>query len=70
MKKTDSEEIKINVDNTRKTANNNKLVRIAYLLMGIVYATHICFFGISAQFIDTFYGGLMSCVFIVGYTIS
>jgi len=70
MRKIDSEEIKINVDNARFEANNNKLVRVAYLLLSFIYLCHMIFFGISAVFIDTFYGGLMSCVFIAGYMIS
>jgi|GEM_PF-2387803 len=70
MKKLDSEEIKINVNNARKEANNNKLVRICYLIMTVVYIASLVFFGISARYIDTFYGGLMSCFFIAGYCLS
>jgi hypothetical protein len=70
MKKIDSEEIKINVNNANLQANNNKLVRICYLIMSLVYLANIVFFGISAKYIPTFYGGLMSCVFITGYCIS
>ena len=67
MKKTDSVEIKISVNNARNLANNNKLVRIAYLIMSAVYLCHVVFFGISAGYIATFYGGLMSSVFVAGY---
>ena len=70
MKKTDSEEIKISVNNARNLANNNKLVRIAYLIMSAVYLCHVVFFGISAGYIASFYGGLMSSVFVAGYCIS
>jgi len=70
MKKIDSEEIKINVNNASKQANNNKLVRICYLVMTLVYSINIVFYAVSAVYIPTFYGGLMSCVFITGYCIS
>jgi hypothetical protein len=70
MKKIDSEEIKINVNNANKKANNNKLVRICYLIMTLIYIANIVFFARSAIYVGTFYGGLMSCVFIAGYCLS
>jgi len=70
MKKIDSEEIKINVNNASMQANNNKLVRLCYIIMTFLYLTNLVFFGISAKYIGTFYGGLMSCFFIAGYCLS
>ncbi|MGP1413935.1 MAG: hypothetical protein ACTTID_02275 [Bacillales bacterium] len=69
MKKTGSEEIKIKVNTRRFEINNNKLVRIFYIIMSVVFFAQLIFFAISARNIDTFYGGVMTCVFIIGYMI-
>lgn len=70
MRKTESEEIKISVNGRPKNLDRNKMIRITYLVMSLVYICHTVFFGISARFIPTFYGGLMSSVFIAGYCIA
>lgn len=69
MRKTESEDIKISI-NKQKNINRNKMIRITYLALSVAYICHAVFFGISADFIPTFYGGLMSSVFIAGYCIA
>ena len=70
MKKIESEQIKISVSGSLNKVNGNKVIRITYLVMALIYILHIVFFGLSASFIPTFYGGLMSTFFIAGYCVA
>lgn len=71
MRKTESEKIKISVNTGGfKNLNKNKMMRITYLILSLIYLCHVVFFGLSARYIPTFYGGLMSSVFIAGYCIA
>lgn len=69
MKKIESEQIKISVNSSNR-AINNKMIRVTYLVMAVIYVCHIVFFGLSAPYIPTFYGGLMSTFFIAGYCVA
>ncbi len=71
MRKTESEQIKISVNGGHtKNLDKNKMIRITYLVLSIIYLCHVVFFGLSARYIPTFYGGLMSSVFIAGYCLA
>lgn len=74
MKKRDSQEIIINVQNNAKKINQNQLVQLSYLLMSAIFVFEIFAFAYSVPanvpYTYGFSGGLMSSIFCLGYMIA